>query len=362
VTSAPSLHRTLLTLTKPTVVVLLQVTALCAVLSHDLLEAGGFSKLDYAASFETIIIVFIGGYLTAGGANSINMWYDRDIDPIMERTANRPIPSGAISANAALIFGISISIIGVVWFNIMTNSVAAFWAAFSILFYVFIYTIWLKRTSTQNIVIGGLAGATPPVIGWAAAVGNLSLSTDSVNSFINSIFDLGSIMPWFLLLVIFLWTPPHFWALALYRSEEYEKVNVPMLPGVKGAKRTLVEMKIYTILLILLSFLAPATMDGINFADSIYHIYGWTIVAISIWYGSTVFKILPDEEKDSSGRIPSAARSFWVSMIYLALIFVVVVMASAGQFGAILGAILTVVIIGRNELKARKQINPFQND
>ena len=104
-TSAPSLHRTLLTLTKPTVVVLLQVTALCAVLSHDLLEAGGFSKLDYAASFETIIIVFIGGYLTAGGANSINMWYDRDIDPIMERTANRPIPSAAMSAFEAIIFG-----------------------------------------------------------------------------------------------------------------------------------------------------------------------------------------------------------------------------------------------------------------
>ena len=132
-----------LTLTKPRVVVLLQITALCAVLSHDLLEASGFSDMDWNESIRTMAIVFVGGYLTAGGANAINMWYDRDIDPIMQRTSKRPIPTGTVSANGALSFGIFISVAGVVWFLEFANQVAAFWAAFSILFYVFIYTIWL---------------------------------------------------------------------------------------------------------------------------------------------------------------------------------------------------------------------------
>ena len=145
-----------LTLTKPGVVVLLQITALCAVLSHDLLEASGFSEMDWNESVRTMAIVFVGGYLTAGGANAINMWYDRDIDPIMQRTSKRPIPKGTVSPNGALIFGIFISLAGVIWFLEFANQVAAFWAAFSILFYVFIYTIWLKRISVQNIVIGGL--------------------------------------------------------------------------------------------------------------------------------------------------------------------------------------------------------------
>ncbi len=158
--------RAWLTLTKPGVVVLLQVTALCAVLCHDMLAAGGFSGMNWGDSAQTMAVVFVGGYLTAGGANSINMWYDRDIDPIMARTANRPIPTGAISANAALAFGVLISIAGVAWFVQFGNEVAAFWAAFSILFYVFIYSMWLKRNSVQNIVIGGLAGATPPVPPW----------------------------------------------------------------------------------------------------------------------------------------------------------------------------------------------------
>lgn len=147
-----------LSLTKPKVVILLQITALCSVLSHDLI---GESEIG-AETIKTIFIVFVGGYLTAGGANAVNMWYDRDIDPNMTRTSNRSLPTGEIDANSALLFGISISIIGTVWFSLLANNVAAFWALFSVLFYVFIYTMWLKRRTPQNIVIGGIAGSTPP--------------------------------------------------------------------------------------------------------------------------------------------------------------------------------------------------------
>ncbi|MED5231300.1 MAG: heme o synthase [Candidatus Thermoplasmatota archaeon] len=347
------------TLTKPGVVVLLQITALCAVLSHDLLEASGFTEMDWNESLRTMVIVFVGGYLTAGGANAINMWYDRDIDPIMRRTSQRPIPTGSISANGALFFGIIISVVGVFWFLEFANQVAAFWAAFSILFYVFIYTIWLKRTSVQNIVIGGLAGATPPVIGWATAVGNLSINVDSVEDFGISIFDLGSLMPWYLLLLIFLWTPPHFWALALYRSEEYDSVGIPMMPGVKGASRTLLEMKLYSILLVILAVFAPTAMGGMDRHDTIYHLFGWTTVVVTLWYARTVFIIDPDEPRTASGRIPTAARSFFVSMLYLALMFAIVVAASAGLQGAILGAVLAVTMILRDEWNARAPSEDF---
>ncbi len=346
-------------LTKPKVVILLQITALCSVLSHDLLGNNSLSIIQIKDTIGTMIIVLIGGYLTAGGANSINMWYDKDIDPIMRRTADRPLPAGDISPNNALIFGVLISIIGVVWFIIMANEVAAFWAAFSILFYVFIYTIWLKRTSVQNIVVGGIAGSTPPVIGWASAVDDLAIRTESLNSFLDSIFSLGSFMPWFLFLLIFFWTPPHFWALALYRSDEYEKVKVPMMPGVKGPKRTLIEMKIYVIIIILLSFLSPMALGNLDYNDYLYHIFSWTTVVLSIWYASTVFAIDVNEVKDRTGRIPTAARSFWVSMLYLALVFIVVVMASMGLFGGIIGALFSLVVIIRNQIKAKRQVNPF---
>ena len=347
--------RAWLTLTKPGVVVLLQVTALCAVLCHDMLAAGGFSGMNWGDSGRTMAVVFVGGYLTAGGANSINMWYDRDIDPIMTRTASRPIPTGEISANGALAFGVLISVAGVAWFVQFGNEVAAFWAAFSILFYVFVYSMWLKRSSVQNIVIGGLAGATPPVIGWAVATGELSLDTASAEALVTSVFDLGSWMPWYLLILIFLWTPPHFWALALYRSEEYNLVGVPMMPGVKGADRTLVEMKVYASLLVVLAIAAPIAMGGMDHYDTIYYVFGGTAVGVNLWYARTVFIIDPNEPRTEAGRIPSAARSFFVSMIYLALMFVIVVTASAGLEGAILGAILAATVIIRDETNARKK-------
>ncbi|MDP6661643.1 MAG: heme o synthase [Candidatus Thalassarchaeaceae archaeon] len=334
-------------LTKPRVVILLQITALCAVLVHDLLDSGLSTR-----SAETMLIVLVGGYLSAGGANAINMWYDRDIDPKMSRTANRPIPSGDVSANAALVFGIALSVLGVAWFALLANQVAAFWSAFSILYYVFVYSIWLKRSTPQNIVFGGIAGSTPPVIGWAAAVEGLQISTDSAQSMLVSVFDFGSLMPWFMFILIFLWTPPHFWALALYRSKEYEDVGVPMMPNVKGAERTIMEMKVYAVMLVALSVAAPISYGDLNDGDSIYHILGWTTVGLSIWYASTVWRIDLSEQPDHTGRIPSAARSFFVSILYLAMMFVVLVTASFGIEGAFVGALLALVAIARSEARS----------
>ncbi len=348
-----ALINSLFSLTKPRVVVLLQITAMCAILCHDLIEA---NKID-RETIETMTIVFIGGYLTAGGANCINMWYDRDIDPIMTRTSKRPLSVGEISSQKALLFGISISIIGTLWLLEMANEVAAFWALFSILFYVFIYTIWLKRTSVQNIVIGGIAGSTPPVIGWAAAEGEIELVMNSTRNFIDSIVNIGGYMPWFMFLLIFLWTPPHFWALALYRSEEYEKVGVPMMPNVKGKERTLVEMKIYSVLLILLSLTTPLAFQEqdnwleISDIDANMSLAIINSLMLSIWYGVTVWKINVNENNDENNRMPTASHSFFISLTYLAIMFVILVLTSSNFIinGTILSTILILYIIFRNK-------------
>ncbi len=343
-----ALVKSLFSLTKPRVVVLLQITAMCAILSHDLIERNKINQ----STLEVMMIVFIGGYLTAGGANCINMWYDRDIDPIMTRTSKRPLSVGDITPKKALLFGISISIIGTLWLLKMANEVAAFWALFSILFYVFIYTIWLKRTSVQNIVIGGIAGSTPPVIGWAAAEGELELEFSSAHDFIDSIVNIGGYMPWFMFLLIFLWTPPHFWALALYRSGEYEKVGVPMMPNVKGKGRTLVEMKIYSILLILLSLTTPLAFqeksNWIELSDLDFNISLAVInsLILSIWYALTVWKININDENDI---MPTASHSFFVSLTYLAVMFIILVLTSINFIikGSIVSTVLVLYIIFR---------------
>ena len=343
-----ALVKSLFSLTKPRVVVLLQITAMCAILSHDLIETNKINQ----STLEVMMIVFIGGYLTAGGANCINMWYDRDIDPIMTRTSKRPLSVGDITPKKALLFGILISIIGTLWLLKMANEVAAFWALFSILFYVFIYTIWLKRTSVQNIVIGGIAGSTPPVIGWAAAEGELELEFSSAHDFIDSIVNIGGYMPWFMFLLIFLWTPPHFWALALYRSGEYEKVGVPMMPNVKGKGRTLVEMKIYSIFLILLSLTTPLAFqeksNWIELSDLDFNISLAVInsLILSIWYALTVWKININDENDI---MPTASHSFFVSLTYLAVMFIILVLTSINFIikGSIVSTVLVLYIIFR---------------
>ena len=334
--------RSYVSLTKPRVVVLLQITALCAVLVHDRM----YEQLGIETA-ETMLIVFVGGYLSAGGANAINMWYDRDIDPLMSRTESRAIPSGEVSAESALALGVLLSIAGVSWFWMLSNEVAAFWSAFSILFYVFVYSIWLKRSTPQNIVIGGIAGSTPPVIGWAAAEDGLTVVTDSAQVMLESLIDLGSPMPWFMFLLIFLWTPPHFWALALYRSEEYGRVGVPMMPNVKGPERTLREMKIYTIILLLLSMNVPSYHE-LTESNAFYFILVGNVTLLSLWYANSVWKIDLEEERDKTGRIPTAARSFFISMLYLALMFVVLVTASFGVTGAVLGAGISLFAILRS--------------
>ena len=181
---------------------------------------------------------------------------------------------------------------------------------FSVLFYVFVYTIWLKRRTPQNIVIGGIAGSTPPVIGWIVA------ASENIPENMNP-FDLASPIPWMLFMLIFLWTPPHFWALALYRSGEYGKVGVPMLPDVKGAERTLIESKVYCFLLLLLGAVPLFWPEsGLPVA--------WAVLAsvTTVWYSVSVWRIDPNESLDSNQRMPLAFASFMRSLGYLAWMFI----------------------------------------
>ena len=216
----PSLLKIYWILMKPRVVFLLQVTALCGIFTYDFRE-GYDSGRTYIDSIITSFIVLIGGTMASGGSMAVNMWYERDIDPLMERTENRPIQSGFISANHALIFGISISTGGVFLVAILTNFTAGIITALSALFYTIIYTIILKRRTPQNIVIGGLAGSTPPAIGWAAASN-----------------EINELLPWLMVVTIFLWTPAHFWALTLSKRRDYGEAGVPMLPVIKGEEVT----------------------------------------------------------------------------------------------------------------------------
>jgi len=298
-----------LKLWKLRVVVLLQITAVCAILTHDILSWHGIIDIErtYFDTIFTIVITILGGTLAAGGSNAINMWYDRDIDPLMRRTENRPLPNGQIKPTHALVFGITSSLIGSSLF-LLIHWKAAFWSFFSVIFYVFIYTIWLKRRSPQNIVIGGIAGSTPPLIGWACAA---SQSLSGMNP-----FDLGSPIPWMLFLLIFLWTPPHFWALALYRSGEYAKAKIPMMNEVKGPGHAIMLSKLYCIGLISLS-LVPVIWPEAGLTI----LWGIITAVISIWYARSVWSIDINEPFDENNRMPSASHSFFRSLIYLGLMF-----------------------------------------
>ena len=229
----PSLLKIYWILMKPRVVFLLQVTALCGIFTYDFKE-GYNSGRNYIDSIQTSIVVLVGGTFASGGSMAVNMWYERDIDPLMERTENRPIQSGFISPNHALLFGICVSLLGIILVSTLTNINAGIITALSALFYTVVYTMLLKRRTPQNIVIGGLAGSTPPAIGWAAASGEA--------------FDL---LPWLMVLTIFLWTPAHFWALTLSKRRDYGEAGVPMLPVVSGEETTRNYIFIYCICLIL---------------------------------------------------------------------------------------------------------------
>jgi heme o synthase len=301
-------------LMKPGVLALLQVTAMCTILIHDLIawNVAGRLDFDFSHTLQTMGIVFVGGYLTAGGAHTFNNILDRDIDPQMKRTEKRAIARGAISPKAGFAWAIFLSFSGTLWLIKFANEVAAFWAAFSILFYVFIYTLWLKRSSVQNIVIGGMAGATPPLVGWAAAMG------DAVS--ISNPFDLGSALPWLMFSLIFIWTPPHFWALALYRSDQYKEAGIPMMPWVHGPQRTLIEMRVYA--LILIGIAAMPWLNPAEVGELAAYVYTLIVLVLGIWYNQSVISIDIHEPRDADGRIPSAAHSFFVSLYYLALMFI----------------------------------------
>lgn len=204
------------------------------------LAEGGWPK------FSLILITLLGGTLAAGGANAINMYIDRDIDRLMDRTANRPLVTGLIAPRNALVFACALEVVAFALLWATSNLLAAVLAVSATAFYVFIYTIWLKRTSTQNIVIGGAAGAAPPILGWAAVT--------------------NSIEPQALLLflIIFIWTPPHFWALAIARRDEYARAGIPMLPVTHGIPYTRLQVLLYTVLLVLVALLPYLTrMSGL---------------------------------------------------------------------------------------------------
>ena len=316
-TSHPGWLSVFIKLMKLRVIILLQITALCAILVHDMLARHDLIDVErtWKDTLYASLITIIGGTLSAGGSNSINMWFDADIDQYMRRTQNRPVPLGHISPRGALLFGIIIALGGSSLF-ILVSWKAAFWSFFSVLFYVLIYTMWLKRRTPQNIVIGGIAGSTPPLIGWAVA------AADYTNNW--NPFDLGSAIPWMLFALIFLWTPPHFWALALYRSGEYAKAEVPMMNEVRGPEHTLFQSKIYCILLLMLGSVPCFWPEsGLPLL--------WAFVAggLTLWYSASVWAIDVNEPFDENGRMPKAAKSFFRSLYYLGWMFLLLVIICA---------------------------------
>ncbi|MDA0653714.1 MAG: heme o synthase [Proteobacteria bacterium] len=226
----------------------------------------------------------------AGASGAINMWYDRDIDAVMSRTCNRPVPTGRLDPGQALGFGVVLAVGSVLLMGLVVNVAAAALLAFTIGFYVFIYTMWLKRRTPQNIVIGGAAGAFPPMVGWAAVTGDMSI---------------GSIV---LFAIIFIWTPPHFWALSLYRRGDYEKAGVPMLPVVAGVAETKRQILLYTLVLAPLG--AVPAMIGMA---SWY--FGAIAASLGIVFIGMAVGILRD-----TGEV-YARRTFTFSLLYLALLF-----------------------------------------
>lgn len=235
------------------------------------------------------LVAILSIALGSGAGAAINMWYDRDIDAIMKRTMNRPLPAGRIAADDALMMGIMLALLSVALLGMATNWFAAFMLAFAIIFYAVIYTMLLKRSTAQNIVIGGAAGAFPPVIGWAAVTGD------------------ATVLPWIMFAIIFLWTPPHFWALALYRHDDYAKANVPMLPVTAGARSTKRHIIGYSLLLIG-SSLAPLAVG----CGAIYGV-------IAALLGARFLQLALIVQRSDVPR--DAMRLFGYSILYLFALF-----------------------------------------
>jgi protoheme IX farnesyltransferase len=283
--------RSYVALTKPGIIALLLVTTVPAMM----VAARGWPGTWLVAA------TLIGGTLSAGGANAINCWYDRDIDTIMRRTRNRPLVTGAIHPSQALTFGVGLGAFSFLFLAVTTTIAAAVLSLTALLFYVFVYTMWLKRRTPQNIVIGGAAGAFPPVVGWAAVTGNVTI---------------GSLV---MFAIIFFWTPPHFWSLALRMKGDYAEAGIPMLPVTNGAPYTRTQIFFYSVILVAVTVtLVPAAN------------LGWIYLASAIGSGA-VFVGLAWRlwRRPETG---SPMRLFSYSLLYLAIVFV-----AMGLDAAILG-------------------------
>jgi len=242
--------------------------------------------LHPVVALTAILCIAVG----AGASGAINMWYDRDIDAVMSRTCNRPIPAGRMDPGAALGFGVALAVGSVTVMGLAVNHAAAALLAFTIGFYVFVYTIWLKRRTPQNIVIGGAAGAFPPMVGWAAVTGDVSL---------------GSIV---LFAIIFVWTPPHFWALSLYRRGDYARAGVPMMPVVAGERETKRQILLYT------AILAP-----LGVLPTLIGMASWAYGAVAALLGAAFLGLAVAIWRDAGDA--AARRTFAFSLLYLFLLF-----------------------------------------
>lgn len=271
-------------LMKPRVMSLVVFTAICGMLLAP-------QSVHPLIAFEVVLFIALG----AGGAAAINMWYDLDIDRIMRRTQKRPTATGLIDAEEALAFGVIFSLFSVFLMALFINLLSAIFLAITILYYVFIYTMWLKRSSIYNVVIGGVSGALPPVIGWSAVMNNISIEAIT------------------LFLIIFAWTPPHSWALALLKSEEYNKCKIPMMPVVKGILYTKKQIIYYTILMIVISLL-PYFLE---MANKFY-----LLASLALNAGFLYFAI----KLHNSDNNLYARKLFWYSIFYLFAIFALLVL------------------------------------
>jgi protoheme IX farnesyltransferase len=279
----PSLLRDLVMLTKPRIISLLLVTTVAP-----MFVAGNPGWL-------LVLVVLVGGYLMAGGANAVNMYLDSDIDTQMARTKLRPIPSGRMGPRAVLAFGVALATAATFLLARFTNVLTALLALSGFYFYVFIYTRWLKRTTPQNIVIGGAAGAFPPLVGWAAMTGTIDLTAV------------------YLFLIVFYWTPPHFWALALLKQRDYGKAGIPMAPLVWGEKETMRQMAWYNVILIALTLL-PAAFGAFGMIYFISALVLGAILLVGVIRVST-----------TAEWTKPAWRVYKFSLLYLALLFLAMV-------------------------------------
>src|SRR3954447_24497239 len=270
-------------LLKPRVMSLVVFTALVG-----LLVAPG--HIHPVIGFTALLCIAIG----AGASGALNMWYDADIDAVMTRTMRRPIPAGRVQPGEALAFGIVLAGFSVAVFGLLVNWVAAALLAFTIFFYVFVYTMWLKRSTPQNIVIGGAAGAFPPMIGWAAVTGDITLA------------------PVLMFLIIFFWTPPHFWALSLLRTEDYARAGVPMLPVVAGHDETRRQILIYSLILAPVG-LAPSLL---GFAGILYGAVALACGAMMLMLAWRVYR-----DREGQPAVSAARKLFGFSLLYVFLLF-----------------------------------------